>query len=88
MPEAKQDQGDPELHALFEEFEGKLTSPGGAAQLLGVSRKTIYTLGQRGVIRVFHSSKKHRASETGRRWAFIPLEDLQGCRQSSKRFSS
>jgi hypothetical protein len=76
MPKAERDEGDPELHALFERFEGRLTSPGGAAALLGVSRKTIYTLGKRERLRVFHSSQKDRWSETGAKWTYIPLEDL------------
>jgi hypothetical protein len=76
MPEAKREGGDPELHALFERFNAQLVSPGGAAALLGLSRKTIYTLGQRGRIRVFHSSKKDRWSETGAKWTYIPTVDL------------
>jgi hypothetical protein len=76
MPEAKHDGGDPELHALFQRFNAQLVSPGGAAALLGLSRKTVYTLGQRGRIRVFHSSEKDRWSETGAKWTFIPVVDL------------
>jgi hypothetical protein len=77
MPEAKHEGGDPELHALFEQFDGRLVSPGGAASLLGVSRKTIYTLGQRDRIRVFQSSEKcSRLLDPGPRWVFIPLEDI------------
>lgn len=41
--------------------------------LLGLSRKTIYTLGQRGRIRVFHSSEKDK---TGAKWTYIPVIDL------------
>lgn len=76
MPKAERDQGDPELHELFERFSAQLVSPGGAAALLGLSRKTIYTLGQRGRIRVFHSSEKDRWSETGAKWTYIPVIDL------------
>lgn len=76
MPQSEQPEGDLQLHALFERFDGRLVSPGGAAALLGLSRKTIYTLGKRETIRVFHSDEKDRSSETGRRWAYIPLEDL------------
>jgi hypothetical protein len=75
MPKAERDEGDPELHALFERFNAQVVSPGGAAALLGLSRKTIYTLGQRKRIRVFHSSNKDRWS-TDPRWAYIPLIDL------------
>jgi hypothetical protein len=79
MPEAHQDEGDPELRDLFERFDGKLVSPGGAAALLGLSRKTIYTLGQRETIRVFHSSKDAggRYLKAGPKWTLIPLEDLK-----------
>src|ERR1035441_1326232 len=76
MPDAKRDEGDPQLHELFERFSAQLVSPGGAAALLGLSRKTIYTLGQRGRIRVFHSSQKDRWSETGAKWTYIPVIDL------------
>jgi hypothetical protein len=76
MPKAERDEGDPELQALFERFDAQLVSPGGAAALLGVSRKTIYTLGQRERIRVFHSSQKDRWSETGAKWTYIPLVDI------------
>jgi hypothetical protein len=76
VPEPQYDQGDPELHKLFEQFDGHLVSPGGAAALLGLSRKTIYTLGQREKIRVFHSSKKDRLSESGAKWTYIPVVDL------------
>ncbi len=73
MPEAERDGGDPELHELFERFSAQLVSPGGAAALLGLSRKTIYTLGQRKRIRVFHSAEKDR---WGVKWTFIPVVDL------------
>lgn len=76
MPKAEHEGGDPELHALFERFNAQVVSPGGAAALLGLSRKTIYTLGQRGRIRVFHSSTKDRWSETGAKWTYIPIIDL------------
>jgi hypothetical protein len=74
MPKAEREEGDPELHELFERFSAQLVSPGGAAALLGLSRKTIYTLGQRGRIRVFHSSKNDRWS--GPKWTYIPVIDL------------
>lgn len=76
MPEAKRDYGDEEMHELFEQFEGQLVSPGGAASLLGVSRKTIYTLGKRERLRVFHSSDKDKLSESGAKWTLIPIADL------------
>ncbi|HUO70720.1 MAG TPA: hypothetical protein VMU39_08085 [Solirubrobacteraceae bacterium] len=76
MAEAKHEGGDPELHALFEQFDARLVSPGGAAQLLGVSRKTIYTLGKREELRVFRSSRTDKLSDSGTAWAFIPLVDV------------
>jgi hypothetical protein len=75
VPKAERDEGDPELHALFERFNAQVVSPGGAAALLGLSRKTIYTLGQRKRIRVYHSSTKDRWSD-GPRWTYIPVIDL------------
>jgi hypothetical protein len=48
MPMDERQGGDPDLHELFERFNGQLVSPGGAAALLGLSRTTIYTLGTRG----------------------------------------
>jgi hypothetical protein len=73
MPKADREEGDPELHALFARFSAQLVSPGGAAALLGLSRKTIYTLGERGRIRVFHSSEKDM---WGVKWTYIPVVDL------------
>ena len=79
MAEAKQDEGDPQLIALFEEFDGRLISPGGAAALLGVSRQTIHTLGKRGRIRMFRSAEdeKGRLVNWGPKWVLIPLDDLE-----------
>ena len=75
MPKAKRDAGDAELHRIFEEFNGQLISPGGAAALLGVSRKTVHTLGDRGKLRVLKSSEKPRGSDPDPRWVYIPLAD-------------
>jgi hypothetical protein len=76
MPKAEREEGDPDLQDLFDRFGARLVSPGGAAALLGLSRKTIYTLGQRGRIRVFHSREKDKWSETGAKWTYIPTIDL------------
>jgi Helix-turn-helix domain len=76
MPKAEREEGDPDLTDLFDRFGARLVSPGGAAALLGLSRKTVYTLGQRGRIRVFHSRQKDRWSETGAKWTYIPTIDL------------
>jgi hypothetical protein len=48
MAEAKHHEGDPRLRELFEKFNAQMVSPGGAAALLGLSRKTIHTLGEQG----------------------------------------
>lgn len=79
MPQAKRDSGDEDLHALFERFDGQLVGPGGAAALLGVSRKTVYTLGKRGRLRVFQGPEVKYARgliSEGPRWAYIPIEDV------------
>lgn len=80
MAVARHDQGDPELHALFERFDGRLVSPGGAANLLGLSRKTIHTLGERGELRIFRSKDSPPGGRLvtwdGPAWAYIPLEDV------------
>ena len=44
MAKAARESGDEKLANLFAEFGGHMVSPGGAAQLLGLSRKTVYTL--------------------------------------------
>jgi hypothetical protein len=73
MPEAKQDEGDLYAHEVMEAFRGQLVSPGGAATLLGVSRKTIHTLGVRGRIRQYIGPVDGRS---GPRWVLIPMADL------------
>jgi hypothetical protein len=79
MAEARHEQGDAELLDLFEKFDGLLVSPGGAAHLLGLSRKTIHTLGERGKLRVFRSSEKTggRVVKGPPRWVYIPLVDVR-----------
>ena len=64
---------------LFDRFEGRLISPGGAAALLGVSRKTVHTLCKRGVIRAFASDDEDQWGplKFGPRWVYLPLEDVQ-----------
>ena len=79
MAKAKREGGDPDLHALFEKFNGQLVSPGGAAALLGVSRKTIYTLGKRGRLQVFegpHNRIARGLIDEGPRWVYIPVADV------------
>jgi hypothetical protein len=79
MPKAERDSGDAELQELFERFDGRLVSPGGAAALLGLSRKTVHTLGKRGRLRVFEGPEVRYARgliTEGPRWVYIPLEDV------------
>ena|SRR5271157_3942968 len=80
MPKANRDAGDADLHKLFERFNAQLVSPGGAAALLGLSRKTIHTLGKRGRIRVFEGPEKRSGPagmiSEGPRWVYIPVIDL------------
>lgn len=80
MAEAKKQEGDPKLRELFETYEGHLVSPGGAAALLGLSRKTIHTLGEREDIRIFRSDdevKGRMGTTYGPKWVLIPLVDLR-----------
>jgi hypothetical protein len=79
VPKAQRDEGDEKLRELFQEFQGQLVSPGGAAALLGLSRKTIYTLGKRGRIRVFEGPEVRHLKgiiSEGPRWVYIPMADL------------
>lgn len=71
-------EGDEKLAALFDRFQGHLVSPGGAAALLGVSRKTVHMLGKRGEIRVFASDDEDQWGpfKFGPRWIYVPLEDI------------
>lgn len=68
-----------QLQKLFDEFDGKLISPGGAAGLLGVSRKTIHELGRRKRLRMLRGPDEKIARgliNGGPRWVYIPLEDI------------
>lgn len=75
MPEPSRDSGDDKLAELFARFGGRMVSPGGAASLLGLSRKTIYTLCKRGELRAFRSDEL--AVGTTPRWVYIPLIDVR-----------
>ena len=75
MAEAARQSGDEKLAELFAEFEGRLVSPGGAAHLLGLSRKTVYTLCKRGELRAFRSDEN--ADRYTPRWVYIPLVDVR-----------
>lgn len=61
---------------LFDRFDGRLVSPGGAGALLGVTRATIYTLGKRGTLRVFRAEEIVQGGD-GPRWVYIPLQDVE-----------
>ena len=74
MPKANRSGGDPKLILLFEEYGGRLVSPGGAANLLGVTRQTVNTLLKRGELRAFRSDEE--ASKGLPKWVYIPLDDV------------
>lgn len=67
---------DLDLDAILDAFDGRMVSPGGAAALLGLSRKTIYTLGEREVLRVFRGAADPRGGGDGYKWVLIPLDDI------------
>ncbi len=73
MPEANRSEGDPKLIRLFDEYRGRVVSPGGAAALLGLSRQTIHTLCKRGELRAFRSDEDTMG---GPKWVYIPLDDV------------
>lgn len=80
MADAQRNEGDPVLREIFEKFDGQLVSPGGAAALLGLSRKTIHTLGEQGKLRVYRSGSDERGrfgTNYGPKWVYIPLIDLK-----------
>jgi excisionase family DNA binding protein len=83
MPGAAKEIGDQELQARFEEFNGQLVSPGGAAALLGVSRSTVATLIKRGRLRAFRNKKEKRKRKlidldaADPKWVYIPLIDVK-----------
>src|SRR5437868_116757 len=79
MPKAERDAGDARLHEVFERFNAQVVSPGGAAALLGLSRKTIHTLCKRGRLRSFSGPEKKSARgliNEGPRWVYIPVIDI------------
>jgi hypothetical protein len=73
MPERSRPGGDPKLVRLFDEYGGRLVSPGGAANLLGVTRQTVNTLLKRSELRAFRSDEESR---DGPKWVYIPLDDV------------
>jgi hypothetical protein len=94
------EEGDPRLAELFEVYQGRLVSPGGAAALLGLSRKTIYSICQRGDMRAFHSDDADTmfgdsmrdvtgsgSRSKGPRWVYIPLEDVRAYAEKTGRLT-
>lgn len=71
---------DEKLAQLFDRFNAQVVSPGGAAAILGVSRKTIHTLCKRGVMRAFASDDDDQWGpiKFGPRWVYIPTIDVVG----------
>jgi hypothetical protein len=79
MPKADRDAGDVQLQRIFAAFNAQLVSPGGAAALLGISRKTVHTLCKRGRLRAFVGPEVTYARglvSEGPRWVFIPIVDV------------
>jgi Helix-turn-helix domain len=68
--------GAKDFQDVLDEFDGRMISPGGAAALLGLSRKTIYTLCERGTIRAFRGEEDPRGGGDGYKWVLIPLDDV------------
>ena len=73
MPDPNRSGGDPKLVRLFDEHGGRLVSPGGAANLLGLTRQTVSTLLKRGELRAFRSDEDPKG---GPKWVYIPLDDV------------
>ena len=86
MPERPR-VGDEKLAALFDQFQGRLVSPGGAAALLGVSRKTVHELCERGALRVFRSTDEDQWGplKFGAKWVYIPIEDVRAYAERTDR---
>lgn len=74
MPRANRQAGDEKLARLFAEFDHQMISPGGAAHMLGLSRKTVHTLCKNGELRAFRSDEL--ANKTTPVWVYIPLADI------------
>lgn len=73
MAKAHREAGDAKLAELFDRYDGRLVSPGGAAALLGLARQTIYTLCKRGELNAYRSDE---SSGSVPRWVYIPLDDI------------
>jgi len=73
---AQRDRDRAAVVELFERFDGRLVSPGGAGALLGLTRATIYSLGKTGKLRVFRAEELVPGGD-GPKWVYIPLEDVE-----------
>src|SRR3954452_9811702 len=67
---------------LFDEFGGRLLSPGGAAAMLGVSRQRIHELIELGRLRCYRSEDVREkwgpiTLSNGPKWAYSPLDDIE-----------
>lgn len=92
-------EGDPRLAELFERFHGRLVSPGGAAALLGLSRKTIYSICRRGDMKAFRSDDLAPGGDSARavsgsgprtlgpRWVYIPLTEVRAYAEKTGRLT-
>lgn len=76
---------DEQLHALFDQFGGRLISPGGAARMLGVTRPRVHELVRLGRLRLYRSHDVvqrlklgpfNLQSPPGPKWGYIPLDDV------------
>jgi hypothetical protein len=72
---------DEAMTRLFSEFDWQMVSPGGAANLLGVSRQRVHQFIRGGRLRCFRSederTKLGPLRLNGPRWAYIPLADVE-----------
>jgi len=71
MPESRLKKGDPDLAKVYRRFDGRLITPSLAGALLGLDRRTVATLIDRGTIRAFKGR-----TEAGVSWVVVPLGDV------------
>jgi excisionase family DNA binding protein len=79
MAKPLKDHTNDELERLFDRFHAQLVSPGGAAALLGISRKTVYTLCERGDMRAFRPEgvdPRGVKGDAAGSWVYIPIKDV------------
>jgi excisionase family DNA binding protein len=73
---------DEALHELMEHHDWRMISPGGVANLLGVSRQRVHNMITDGTIRAYRSEDERRkfgpiTVNSGPRWVYIPLSDVE-----------